>query len=57
MAYMNCRVDCAYCRKELTEYLEREKNCSTAEHVLSGEIITCPYCNHDLRFKDDIIVY
>ncbi len=57
MAYMNCRVDCAYCKKELTDYLEREKNCSSEEDVLRGEIISCPYCGKDLKFKDDIIVY
>ena len=57
MAYMNCRVDCAYCKEEITEYLEKEKNCSNVDHVLTGEIISCPYCGRELKFKDDIIVY
>lgn len=56
MAYMDCKVGCAYCRREITEYLEREKNCSNMNHVLS-EINECPNCGHQLKFEDDYIVY
>lgn len=57
MAYMNCKVDCAYCKEDITRYLESEKNCSSVDDVLRGDIIACPYCGRDLKVRDDIIVY